>query len=128
MSLTLQLSPDAQARYQAQADKNGLPVAEYVRRFLQTVEPADAESELVHRIRNAVPADLQHRFNRLYAKRRRAPETLTESEYAELLRLTDAIEACDATRAHNLVRVAGLRNVSVDTVIAQLGLKPITHD
>ncbi|MBC8137489.1 MAG: hypothetical protein H8F28_16530 [Fibrella sp.] len=128
MSLRLQLTPETEARFRTLADAKGLPVAEYVSRFLETAETTGIEGDLARQIQNAVPADLQRRFNRLYAKRRRAPETLTENEYAELLRLTDEIEAHDTERAHRIVRLAALRNVSVETVVAQLGLKPVAHD
>ncbi len=128
MSLMLNLTPEVEAQFRAQADKNGLPVAEYVSRFLLTAEPASTESDLAQRIQNAIPADLQRQFNRLYTKRRRAPETLTEGEYAQLLRLTDEIEARDAERASRLVRLAALRNVSVEAVVVALGLKPVVHE
>ncbi len=124
----LQLPPETEARFQMQADKNGLPVAEYVSRFLRTVEPADAENDLIFRIQNAIPSDLQRHFNRLYSKRRRTPEALSQTEYADLLRLTDEIEAHDATRAHQLVRLAALRNTTVESVVAELRLKPVAHE
>ena len=128
MSLTLQLSPETEARFQTRADANGLPVVEYVSRFLEAIQPADIEGDLVYRIKNAVPADLQRRFTRLYAKRRRTPTALTPDEYTELLRLTDQIEECDAERAENLARLAKLRNVRLDAVVAQLNLKPVPHE
>lgn len=47
MSMTLQLTPEAEARWQTRASETGLPLGEYVARFLETAEPEDVEGESV---------------------------------------------------------------------------------
>lgn len=66
-----------------------------------------AESELLLKINQSIPADLQHRFNELVAKRQVL--TLTEAEHAELIQLGDRIEQLDADRIESLAALAKLR-------------------
>ena len=54
------------------------------------------EAELLRNINRGMPDELQNRYRELIAIRR--SETLTESEHAELLHLTNQIEKHDAER------------------------------
>ncbi len=53
----------------------------------QAPSVSSAESELLLKINQAIPADLQHRFNELVAKHQAL--TLTEAEHIELIQLGD---------------------------------------
>jgi hypothetical protein len=79
------------------------------------------ESDLLVRINQGVPRDLQQRYDELIARRREG--TLTDEEYEELLRRTDEVEALDVTRVELLVELARLRRTTLPAVMEELGLK-----
>ena len=105
---------------------------DFVRRAhsLKARERADAlperEAELLSKIYEPLPAATQARLNRLIEKRQ--AETLNAKEQKEHKKLTDQIEAFDATRLEWLVQLAQLRHVPLRRLIKQLGLKPVPHD
>lgn len=81
-----------------------------------------AETELLLKINQGLPAQRQQRFNELVAKRQ--TETLTPEEHQELLQLTDDIETSDAQRMHYLTELARLRGVSLTALMKDLGIRP----
>lgn len=81
-----------------------------------------AESELLLKINQSIPADLQDRFNELVAKRQAL--TLTEAEHAELIQLGDRIEQLDADRIESLAALAKLRQRSLREIMQDLGIQP----
>lgn len=86
----------------------------------------DAESELLLQINQPIPPDLQRRYDELLA--RRDERTLLPEEHQELLRLTDQVETLEAERVGRLIELAKLRQTSLDEVMEQLGLLPLSHD
>lgn len=85
---------------------------------------AQEEAALLLQINNPLPADIQRRFDELIVKR--DAETLDEEEYAELLRLTQQVEAFDVTRLEALANLAALRGVTLHELRRQLEIKPPT--
>lgn len=81
-----------------------------------------AETDLLLKINQGLPAHRQQRFNELVAKRQ--AETLTPEEYQELLQLTDDIETSDAQRVYYLTELARLRGVSLTALMKDLGIRP----
>lgn len=81
-----------------------------------------AETELLLKINEGIPANLQHRFNELLAKRQVL--TLTEVEHAELIQLGDHIEQLDAERIEHLAALAKLRQRSLREIMQDLGIQP----
>jgi hypothetical protein len=81
-----------------------------------------AESELLLRVNQGIPADLQQRYEDLIAKRR--SETLTLEEHTELLALTDQVEQLEADRIAALAELARLRHISVTDLMRDLGIQP----
>ncbi len=79
------------------------------------------EAQLLQKINQGLPPDVQQRYDELTAKRR--AETLTPEEHQELLALIDRIEQADAERVQALTELAQLRNVTVTTLMAQLGIR-----
>ena len=79
------------------------------------------EAELLQQINQGLPPDVQQRYDELTAKRR--AETLTPEEHQELLALVGRIEQADAERVRALTELAQLRNVSVTTLMAELGVR-----
>ncbi len=87
---------------------------------------SERESELLLRINQGIPAPTRRRLNELIEKRH--SYTIVEDELHELRQLTDQIEKSDAERLKWLIELAALRDVSLDALIQQLGLKPHPHD
>ncbi len=82
---------------------------------------SQTESELLTKIHQGIPADLQSHFDDLIGKRR--GRTISQAEYEELLRLTKKIEDLDARRVEYLAELARLRETTVPLLMKNLGLK-----
>lgn len=80
------------------------------------------ETELLQKINQGLPGEIQQRLN-LLTKKRRA-ETLTPEEHQELLGLVDEVEQMDAKRVEYLAELAQLRNTSLRLLMNQLGIRP----
>jgi hypothetical protein len=81
-----------------------------------------AETELLLKINQGLPPDVQQRLNELVAKRQ--AETLSFEEHQELLQLTDQIEKSDAKRVQYLTELARLRGASLTALMKELGIHP----
>lgn len=84
-----------------------------------------AEADLLLQINHPVPADVLQQYEELIA--RRDARTLTPAEHQELLQLTDQVELLEAERMKHLIELANLRQVSLDEVMHQLGLLPLSY-
>ncbi len=80
------------------------------------------ESELLLKINEEVPSDIQTRYNELIAKRQ--AETLTPDEYKELLQLTQQVEKLEVRRVEYLAELARLRRTSLTALMEKLGIRP----
>jgi len=78
------------------------------------------ESELLLKINEGMPPDIQARYNDLIAKRQ--DETLTPDEYKELLRLTQQVEKLEVRRVEYLAELARLRRMSLTALMENLGI------
>lgn len=84
-----------------------------------------AESELLLKINQPVPPEVQYRYEELLA--RRDDQMLSDTEQQELLALTDQVELLEAERMKHLLALAELRQVSLDAVMQKLGLQPLAY-
>jgi hypothetical protein len=84
-----------------------------------------AESDLLLKINEGMPPDLQTRYNELIAKRQ--AETLSPDEYEELLRLTQQVEMLEVRRVEYLAELARLRGTSLTELMQNLGIRPPTY-
>jgi hypothetical protein len=80
------------------------------------------EAALLLRINSPLPADVQPRFDELIVKR--DAETLGTEEHAELLRLTQQVEAFAVVRLEALTTLAALRGVTLPELMRQLEISP----
>jgi len=80
-----------------------------------------AEAELLVKINQAIPLDIQQHYNELIAKRE--AETLTSDEHENLLRLTEQIEKLQAQRIEYLADLARIRGISLTALMENLGIK-----
>lgn len=83
------------------------------------------ETRLLKKINQGIKPEIRNRYNVLNTKLQDA--SLTPEEQQELITLTDQIELADAERMRNLVKLAQLRQVSVDTLMETLGLRHPLH-
>jgi hypothetical protein len=79
-----------------------------------------AESVLLDRINQGLPAALRERIACLRAKRE--DESITDAEYEELTQLTDQAEDLHADRMAALVDLARCRGVGLAVLMDQLGI------
>lgn len=79
------------------------------------------ESELLRRINQSAPTELQQRYDALRRKRRRSK--LSRQEQQELLSLTQQMEQLDVERLQLLAQLATLRKLSLPELMRQLGLE-----
>ena len=78
------------------------------------------EAALLQKINQGPPPDVQQRYDTLIEKRQE--ETLTSDEHQDLITLNDQIEESDAERVKSLAVLAELRNVSITTLMKDLGI------
>jgi hypothetical protein len=129
MTLMIDLPEDLETRLQDEVNRTGTDAATFTLQALREILGASenaatlSEADLLERI-NASG------FNEAFWKRYRElaamrdAEVLTEAEQAELITLSDRIEARDAERVRYLVALAALRKVSLEELVQQLGLRP----
>jgi hypothetical protein len=91
----------------------------------KTVLLPTAETGLLLQINQGIPLDVQQRYNSL-ADRRDA-ELLTDTEYEELLALSDQIEHLTTQRTAALVKLAELRQVPLLELMDTLGIKAASY-
>lgn len=86
----------------------------------KTAHLSPAQSELLVRISEGLPAELAERLAALRAKR--VDDTIADAEYEELTRLGDQAEELHADRLAALAELAKLRCVSLPVLLDQLGI------
>ncbi len=79
------------------------------------------EAELLTKINQGIPLDIQTHYQQLIVKRE--AESLTDIEYNELLKLSEQIENLEAKRLENLAELANIRGVTLVDLMANLGIK-----
>lgn len=83
------------------------------------------EAELLQLINRSVSAEVRQRYDLLNDKLH--AETLTDEEHQELLGLIEQVKQSDVERLRNLVELAQLRQLSLDELMDQLGLRRPTY-
>lgn len=81
-----------------------------------------SEAGLLRNINRGMPDALQKRYRELMTSRR--SETLTESEQAELLHLTNQVEKHEAERLKYFTELARIRKISLTELLDELGIEP----
>lgn len=79
------------------------------------------ESELLLKINQKLPSDIQVAYDNLIAKRQ--TETLNSKEYQEILHLTAKVEQFEAKRIEAMTKLSGLRQISLTQLMNDLGIK-----
>jgi hypothetical protein len=81
-----------------------------------------AELELLQKINQPLPEEIQRKYNDLSAKMR--SQTITPEEHQDLLKLIDIVEKADGDRLQNLIQLSQLRNISLAELMEQLQIYP----
>jgi hypothetical protein len=128
MTITITLPPDLEVQLRERATVAGVPAEEYVldalaeRLGASGIPPlCEEQSRLLEDINRGMPEATWRRYHQLVAARH--AQTLTDAEHAELLSLTDEIELAHAQRLEKLIQLAALRQMSVDDLMDQLGIR-----
>ena len=79
------------------------------------------ETQLLVKINQGLPPEVQKRFDELSTKRRE--EIITHSEHEELLELIGQIEKSDAERVRLLTELARIRQTSLSALMEDLGIR-----
>ncbi|MEY3302500.1 MAG: hypothetical protein RLZZ139_872 [Cyanobacteriota bacterium] len=80
------------------------------------------ELELLQKINQALPEEIQQKYNELSAKMR--SQTITPEEYQDLLKLIGIVEQADGNRLQHLIQLSQLRNTSLTELMEQLQIYP----
>lgn len=125
MSLTISLPPDVERRISEEAEREGIPAVDLVRKTLEVrwaTAPNPTEAALLARINEGFPAEFWERYQTL---RPRIRETVaSESERTEFLEMAERVERRQTERLGALVGLARLRGEDLDATISSLGLEP----
>jgi hypothetical protein len=129
MTLTIDLKPDVESRLRDEAARSGVEPGAYMVQALEQrlhQSPPDpsrlsaSESELLVKI-NSGPAGLDwDRYHALLG--RNHDGTITPAEHAELITMIHAVEKANAERIKNLIELARLRGVSLDSLLESLNI------
>lgn len=81
------------------------------------------EAELLSKINQSPPESIQQRHRELMEKLQ--ANALSDPEHQELIGIIDQLELANAERMQAIVELSELRGVSVDKMMAQLGIHPL---
>ena len=84
------------------------------------------ESDLLLKINSVASSQGDRHYQKLLTKRQN--ETLSESEYQELVVLSDQYEQQNVERVKYLVQLAEIRNISLTDLMEQLEIPQPTYD
>jgi len=80
------------------------------------------EIELLQKINQTLPDEVQQKYNDLSEKMRSV--VITPNEHQELLKLIDIVEQNDGDRLQHLIQLSQLRNISLPELMQQLDIHP----
>lgn len=83
------------------------------------------EIELLQKINESVPTEIQEEYDILLQKRQTG--NLTETEHQRLIELSDEFEKIRNQQLNYLIQYAQLKNKSLDEVLADLNIKSNTY-
>ncbi len=92
----------------------------------ETPNLSEAETRLLLKINQDIPPAARKRMNELIDKRQ--ANLISQAELEELIQLTDQSEELGVERLKCLIELAQLRNIPLDELMRQLGIKPVSHD
>lgn len=132
-TIVIDLSEDKLLKLKEIATQLGVAPEELARSSIEEMlirrnEASDAntEADLLRKIKQALPPEVERRFRGLNAKR--WAETLTPDEHGELLDLIERVETMQVERIKYLAELARLRKTSITELMDSLGIRPRPHE
>ena len=133
MSILIQVKPLIENRLREIALKKGLKIDQFISQFLENnfsdapfSQPSVSarEAALLQQVNLGIAPETWQ----LYAilKEKFQNNTMTSAELTQLQKITEQVEGANVKRIEALGELAQIRNVSLDAVMAQLGLP--THE
>ena len=132
MTLLVDLPTEIEARVHEAAEAQRIDPAAYVRETLTASHPfptapaSMTEKELLEEINRGFSEAFWERFRHLV--RRRRAETVTLAEQQEAIRMFDRTEARSVERLRCLLELSSRRGKSVDELMTELGIRPVSLD
>lgn len=129
MSIVIEIKPELEIQLRNEATKEGIDTNGYIVNTLEDhlrrirLAPPKLnrrETKLLQKINLGLSQESWPRYHELLKKRR--AETLTPNLQAELIALSDQIEIANARRMEYLVKLAQLRQTSLEQLMKNLGL------
>jgi hypothetical protein len=127
MPLTINLPQNIEEQFLKEATSEGLSLDNYLLQLLKKVATRKqkplSETALLKKINLEISETEWLTYHHLIAIRR--AERLTVDEYDKLIGLSEKIEQANTKRLQNLVKLAKIRNTSLEKIMSDLGIKPI---
>lgn len=128
--VSIQLGPEAEQRLRELATEQGVRAESLARNLLErclavsaptsTPRVSAQEASLLQEINRGLAPETWQRYHQLMERRRE--ETLSPDEHEELVALTDTVELAHAARMKGVAELANLRGISIDDLMAELGI------
>ena len=134
MHLTIELPYDLETQLREQAHQKGKALNQYITSLIQdkigTPKPTTStltadETRLFNIINKGFADEFWTKLHSL--DRKRLQLTLTETDRAELLTMTEQMEVANLERMKALIELAEIRQTDLDTLMTQLGLTNGKH-
>lgn len=137
MTIVIEVTPELESQIRQAAAQIGLSPDVYIidsvtERLQQTQHRqsrvkklSKTEATLLQKINQSLSQISWVRYQELIA--RRQAETLTPTEQAELIALSDQIEEANVKRLEYVAELARLYKTTIPNIIKELGLKPIAY-
>ena len=136
MTMTIDMPPELETQLRNEAAKEGMAPDRFVLDTLkeklhqnQTAQSiphlSNAESELMQRINEGLPAETWEQYHDLVAKRR--AETLTSEQHRTLISLSNQIEEDYAQRLGFVLELARLHGTSLEAQMKALGIPQYSY-
>lgn len=131
MSITVTLAPELETEARSVAKQEGLTTDTYLGKLLQRdlyqrrVTVSETEENLLWQINIGLSEQSWQRYHLLITKLE--AETLQPDEQQELSQLVEQREEANVRRIDALIKLAQLRNTTLDALIDELGVRPALY-
>ena len=138
MTFAIDMTPELENRIRNAAEKIGLSPDDYILQIIQQSLPTQTqpsstriqlskkEADLIQTINSSLSHIDWQRYRALIKKRQM--ETFTEDEQTILTSFSDELERANINRIASVIKLAKLRNTSVEKVMFDLELKPAVYE
>ena len=135
MTMILNIAPDLETQVRQAAEKAGVTPDAYVANLLErhlrspgseASNLSETETRLLQQINLGLSQSTWQHYHELIKKRR--AETLTPDEHKHLIEITNKLEIANAHRMSALVKLAQHRQIPLEALMDELGIKAPPYD